>query len=677
MAWNIGAAQQSGWDIGAAQTPDTPLTYTRTVGTASRDYSTFALAEADIATIATGTTADLVTNNEAIVFDVYNDSVFSIFNITFDSGGTFDATRNVTWRAASGEEHDGTFGTGARGTWGGGGNQLVLEDDHTVFERLSFERTSTGGGSLVILGIGSGNCHGVQMRGCILRKAGATSAGRVVGIYGNQDMGTTDDPIVFENCLLDSADYGVWINVNNTANAIDWNVDFVNCTFANQGTYGLYVRLFGASQEAFVRCVNVLGIGAGTADYEPLPGSSTITTTGSTNNVGEYSGTGEWPGGEASNPYTSTTLTNPGVGTWIIYTSSSDYSLVDDADNDALNTGVGPSSNALVPTIDCVGETRSGTTTDPGAFQVPASSGVTGTSALTLPSLTMSALGEVDTSGTSALTLPSLTMAATGVVIVTGSSALTLPALTMASSGTVGGGPVTGTSAMTLPSLTMTATGEIIVTGTADDTDVMSLPRLTMTASGQVIISGTSGMTLPALTMAASGYLRPEGSSALTLPALTMTASGSVGDAVGGTSFLTLPSLTSTASGEVSVPGTSSMTLPALTMASSGYLLPEGTSALTLPSLTMASSGWTTVTGTAALTLPSLTMTSSGTAPVVLTRARVVRVPRPGVTVDDMMRQVPDVTSSTDPRRVNRAIRTLREQVRRLSRGRDINGGRP
>ena len=118
-----------------------PTILTGTIGTASRDYTTFTLAEADVGT-GIGTSTDLVTNDEAIVFSAFPDSVFDEL-VVFQNSLTTDATRNVTYQAASGEQHDGTAGTGVQINPTSGGEVFVAWDDYTVFDGLSFAPTTS------------------------------------------------------------------------------------------------------------------------------------------------------------------------------------------------------------------------------------------------------------------------------------------------------------------------------------------------------------------------------------------------------------------------------------------------------------------------------------------------------------------------------------------------------
>jgi hypothetical protein len=76
-----------------------------TIGTASRDYATFALWEA-------GEDTNLISDNVYAVGEAYDDSVFSA-GCLIDNWST-DSTHYIEITAAAGEEHSGIAGTGVR-----------------------------------------------------------------------------------------------------------------------------------------------------------------------------------------------------------------------------------------------------------------------------------------------------------------------------------------------------------------------------------------------------------------------------------------------------------------------------------------------------------------------------------------------------------------------------------
>ena len=133
------------------------------------------------------------------------------------------------------------------------------------------------------------------------------------------------------------------------------------------------VRPQQTSGSLSVEFTNVIVLGFAGTYFE----SGTVTVTGSNNFGGAAN---PFPVAIQGSPYpiTATTDTDPGAGDWAIYETATG-TLVFDSDNDVLLGGIGPASNSDVPTTDIVGTTRSGRTTDPGAFQVsPAGIGAFG-----------------------------------------------------------------------------------------------------------------------------------------------------------------------------------------------------------------------------------------------------------------------------------------------------------
>ena len=82
-----------------------PGIVTKTLGTNSRDYSTISLWEADL------DNASVYMEGDEAVGECYNDSTFSPFNI---NGGVTIGLKSITLKAAAGESHDGTAGTGVK-----------------------------------------------------------------------------------------------------------------------------------------------------------------------------------------------------------------------------------------------------------------------------------------------------------------------------------------------------------------------------------------------------------------------------------------------------------------------------------------------------------------------------------------------------------------------------------
>lgn len=231
-----------------------------------------------------------------------------------------------------------------------------------------------------------------------------------------------------------------------------------------------------------------------------------------------------------------------------------------------------------------------------------ASSGITGSGALTLPAITASGTGTRTVpafTGTGTVTLPALTASGAGATVppaFTGSGVLGLPGLSAAGTGTSTAPAFTGSGSLALPSMTAVGSG----------------------ATTPPAFTGTGPLALPKLTAAGVGTTTPpnfDGSAALILPGLTATGSGTVlQPGSGGAGALTLPTITASGVGTVTAPnttGTGALTLPAVTATGAGEFIPQGggTGALTLPPLVMRGDGTVTVpdvAGTAALTLPTV-----------------------------------------------------------------------
>ena len=156
------------------------------------DYSGFVDAEDDVEEVARellgGTRENLAQRNGAIVFEAragtYNESV------TVQSTLTTDATRNVTYKAATGSEHGGVVIDS-----GGNGTPVTIEDNFTVIDGLKLTTTTT-------------NCAWLQGAGVVARNCIASATSRGFFIFG----GTASNPIEVINCVsLDGSDFAFFV----------------------------------------------------------------------------------------------------------------------------------------------------------------------------------------------------------------------------------------------------------------------------------------------------------------------------------------------------------------------------------------------------------------------------------------------------------------------------------
>jgi hypothetical protein len=194
------------------------------------------------------------------------------------------------------------------------------------------------------------------------------------------------------------------------------------------------------------------------------------------------------------------------------------------SDTSAHTAGIGPSSDANVPSTDIIGTARSGATCSFGAFEYVAA-GVTGSVNRTLSNITSAASGGIYGAGTLAKTLGNITLSASGNVGsgITGSLAETLANISSAAAGVVS---TIGSLAKTLADITSTIAGTISTIGTISKT----LDNITSAGAGTITTSGSVGVTLDNITVAATGFNQDiTGSLNLTMDDVSCGANGYVG----------------------------------------------------------------------------------------------------------------------------------------------------
>jgi hypothetical protein len=332
-----------------------PTVLTRTIKPVGGDYASFTLAEADVTNI--GGSADLTFENEAIVFEA--DAATYAESVTFTSTLTTDATRNVTYKAASGSEHGGVVGAGVN--IDNASSVVRVFDDFTIFSGLSLQQSSSAiTAPVVFLGDGEGTIF----EDCVLYSNGIRGCLRA-GLGASGPVGSASHPVRVTNCSFSvsetwSYSYAIWLQTSGYS--ID--ISFANCTFGPVvGSYIYFLASVPASGAINLELINTLCL----AD-KAIGGAGAASATGS-NNFGPA--TQPFPVAIQGSPYpiTATTDLDPGPGDWAIYDAATG-ALIDDPDNDVLAGGIGPDANPDVPTTDIVGNTRSGATTDPGAFEI-------------------------------------------------------------------------------------------------------------------------------------------------------------------------------------------------------------------------------------------------------------------------------------------------------------------
>ena len=220
----------------------------KTIGPTGRDYASFALAEAATSTI--GTSADLVANDEAIVF--------SVDPVTFTTGAslaiantalTVDATRNVSYTAASGQPIY---------EYTGGGNGIRIFDPYTRWSGIDMVASS---GTCFQIRANSG--YGSAQAGTVLENATLTASNVAVKCQkfsSGQGLGTSSEPITLRNVVTKSV---VAVNqfVSGSGHTTGAHLLVVNCTHLGSGsTTGTVWQwaLTGGMPSASAKLINCL-----------------------------------------------------------------------------------------------------------------------------------------------------------------------------------------------------------------------------------------------------------------------------------------------------------------------------------------------------------------------------------------------------------------------------------
>ena len=328
------------------------ITYTRTIGKDGwQDYDDFTDAEAESDIISYDT--NLPERNLEIVFNAYAEAYSE--DITIQDGLTTSPNNTVTYKAATGAEHNGDSTTGVRlGTnTGGSSNAILLEvaNHYRKFLGLVIKGTIAGQSS------GTNNPFGFVFDSCFIDGG----SGHAVNVrYG----GAT--PNTVQNCVIKSGNNPFifyvgtgsrpnfnWTVVNNTIVA----ATYLSIQGSNLGVDGI-IRLYN---NAFLNSSGgILRDFTGGSKYSIFGGSNVTPTVGAHDISDTF---------KASNQdWTFTTdTTAASTGSQVIFNSDTS-ALVNVSGNDAVGLGDGTQA----PTTDINGVSRirgaDDEYADPGAF---------------------------------------------------------------------------------------------------------------------------------------------------------------------------------------------------------------------------------------------------------------------------------------------------------------------
>jgi hypothetical protein len=332
-----------------------------TDATATRDYSSLANAIAGEtgATPVAVTSADLVSNDEQLTIHCRagaGGADTTTFTVT---GFTTDATRRVVIGSYGTHKHSGTLDTNKYRFSNAASNAFNVSVNCTV-ENLQFDGRGSDYSSTTGVNITSGTTGTIIIRNCLM--FGRTSSTVGYGVL----CGSTDASLsvqVINNVMVQYSS-GVWWTGTNTPSLTVYNNTFYNCI------YGTYVN--NSATTPLVRnCIAVEGL---TVAYRGgYSGSSSNNISSTDTSLGGSSVT------SAVVKVSTDTLTaaEKGAANWVIFNSTSDFSLISVNDGGQLNNAIDAGADLSGTfTTDIIGATR-GATWDIGAFEYVAAGGTT------------------------------------------------------------------------------------------------------------------------------------------------------------------------------------------------------------------------------------------------------------------------------------------------------------
>lgn len=261
-------------------------TETKTVGTSSRDYSTMTAAEADISN------TTFPSANTDVVFDCYNDSAFDeLCKIQFTASNVL----SVTFQAASGEEHDGTAGTGVRNVWSTSRAYHFWVDVDTDVNLYGIECDGNGyehaSGSAGTIRFTNTINPTAEVARLIVHDFDFTTEKFLSVMHAANNSAT--NPITFSNCIIynitatmaltgNKSLYGIQLDgsgVFNAYNCTVWNVAASGCTGAfDCSALGFLLANAAGNLAKNNASFGAVGYGSGLSNDYGVIGSATAVT---------------------------------------------------------------------------------------------------------------------------------------------------------------------------------------------------------------------------------------------------------------------------------------------------------------------------------------------------------------------------------------------------------------
>lgn len=236
-------------------------------------------------------------------------------------------------------------------------------------------------------------------------------------------------------------------------------------------------------------------------------------------------------------------------------------------------------------------------------------SGVTGSLAVTLADISVSAAGALTVSGSASNTLAAVGISASGAVAVAGSAALALADVGLSGSGAVGSSPISGALSVALSDVLAAASGAVTITGAAG----LSLGSLGLSAAGAVVVTGSASSTLGAASLSGAGAVAVSGAAANQLGPASLTGAGAV--AITGAAANSLGAASLAGAGVVGnapITGALGVTLGGVVAAGSGSVLISGALAQALAQASLSGTGALPISGALAVPLGAVSVGAHG-----------------------------------------------------------------
>lgn len=265
---------------------------TKSIGTTSRDYSTVTAWEADL------DDGGIYSASDVAIGEMYNDSAFDE-NITINGGSTIGLT-SISLLPATGQEHDGTEGTGVH-FLSGGTNTTSIDLASTVpvtITLLEIDGNSSRIDTFAIKGNASSTDHTVNR--CIMHNIQAVSQG-IQGFFCDFKPLTVTNTFIYDLLTTTGTCIGLRMKgQSSTFRARSINVTILNVT---QSTSGGADGIVGTNSDNN-QYVNTISMDCD-ADFTQIGGSPIINNLMSSDTTA--TGTGSLTSKTSANQFVSNT----------------------------------------------------------------------------------------------------------------------------------------------------------------------------------------------------------------------------------------------------------------------------------------------------------------------------------------------------------------------------------